>query len=94
MHWGQWVVMVLGWGATTVVICSLVVTKGINGVCPKLSIKCWIAVVISICYGLAWYFLMGLKSGFVSVDYFISAIMGGFVGTAVARILCPKLLDK
>jgi hypothetical protein len=94
MHWGHWVMMILGWGCVTIVLCAKIVTRSIDGPCPKLSIKCWIAVVIAICYGVAWYFLMGLKNGFVSTDYFISTLIAASVGTAVARVLCPTLLDK
>jgi hypothetical protein len=94
MPWYGWVLMVLGWGSPSIVLCALVVRLGINGGCPKLSVKCWMASLISIGYGVAWYFLMGLKERFSSTDYLVSVAVAAFVGTAVARILCPKLLDK
>jgi hypothetical protein len=94
MRWSQWVLMVLGWGSAAIVLCALVVRRSINDPCPKLSIKCWIASLISIAYGVAWYFLMGPYNVFVSYDYFVSVIMAAVLGTALARILCPKLLDK
>jgi hypothetical protein len=94
MHWGHWILMILGWWSAPIVLCVLILAKGVDPLCPKLSIKCWIASFIGVAYGLAWYFLMGLKNGFVSLDYFVSVIMAAVLGAAVARILCPRPLDK
>ncbi len=94
MHWVQWVLMILGWWSAPIVLCAVIVRRGVDPPCPRLSIKCWIASFIGVAYGLAWYFWMGLKDGFASHEYFISVIIAAVLGTALARILCPKLLDK
>jgi len=94
MNWGQWVLMVLGWWSAPIVLCVLIVRRSITDPCPRLGIKCWIASFIGVAYGLAWHFLLGPKNGFASGDYLVSVFMAAVLGATLARILCPKLLDK
>lgn len=100
----QWILMILGWWSgglllsSKVVHCRTVVRSASTGnpeaaiidPCPKLGYKCWVASLISLACGLAWYFVLGLKNGFASGPYLTSVVMSAMLGAAVARILCPK----
>jgi hypothetical protein len=96
----QWVLMILGWWSGGLLLSSRVVncmmppsTAGaviVPPICPKLSYKCWLASFISLIYGGAWHLVLGTKQPFVSVDYVVSVAVGAVLGSAVARILCPK----
>lgn len=85
----RYAIMALGWWAGGIVICVLIVKARINGLCPKVSIKCWIGSLFSIVIGFGYYNFMGLKDGFTSLDYLVSFIVASFFGAAIARILCP-----
>ena len=91
--------MAIGWFTGGIVICVFILRCNIrrdataettrNGFCPQLNIKCWIAGVISAAYGFGYYYLMGMKSRFTSLDYLVSFVVASVVGAAVARIICP-----
>jgi len=95
----QWVLMVLGWWSAGLLLSSRVIPCGQpvqrstefgDIVCPKLSLKCYIAAFIAVAYGLLWFFAFGLKMPVPLGEYVVSAAMGAILGAAFARILCPK----
>jgi len=98
MRFGQWILMVLGWGSAGLLLSARVVycrqilrsTEAVVDPCPKLSYKCWLGAAVSIAYGVAWYFLMGLKDGFTSGGYLASVAVAAVLGASIARIFCPK----
>lgn len=81
--------MGIGWFAGGLVLSVRLVFIKVDPPCPKISYKCWIGSLISVAYGLGYYFLMGMKGGFAGFDYLTSFIVASVVGAAVARILCP-----
>ena len=100
-----WILMILGWWSAGLLLSSWVVhcrrmmapspsAEGslpvIDPRCPKLSYKCWIGSVVAVLNGLAWYWVMGLKGGYLSGGYLASVALSAVLGAAVARILCPK----
>jgi hypothetical protein len=101
MRYGQLLVMILGWWSAGLLLsaktiqCVGVLAPSdpaiVTPPCPKLSWKCWLASILSLIYGLLWYFLLGLKGGFVSLDYLASVFVSAVFGAAFARIFCPKV---
>jgi len=99
-----WILMILGWWSAGLLLSSLVVRcsrivapsppggteAAIIYPCPKLSYKCWIGSAVAVLNGLAWYWVMGLKGGYLSGGYLASVALSAILGATVARILCPK----
>ena len=81
--------LAISWLAGGLVLSALLVPRKINGGCPKLSIKCWAGGVVSVAFGFGYYFVMGMKPGFTSLDQLVSLVAASLVGAAVARIICP-----
>lgn len=103
MRYAQLALMAIGWwsaglllSARVVIPCGARPTSDseahpyIIPPSPKLNYKCWIGSTISLIFGLLWFWLMGLKDGYVSIDYLVSVIMSAILGALIARILCPK----
>ena len=58
-------------------------------ICPKLSWKCWVALIVGAIGATLYYWTMGFMNPITSIDF----IAGGFAAVAlggfVYRIICP-----
>jgi len=76
---------VIGW----VLVCRLAV-RDPNDPCPKPpQWKCFVAFIFGVIGGLAYYYLMGFKDTFTSIDFIASAICAAALGRFVYLWICP-----
>jgi uncharacterized membrane protein YeaQ/YmgE (transglycosylase-associated protein family) len=85
------IVMILFWGIIGWVVACYRAARDPNDPCPKAQIwKCIVAFIFGIIGGLAYYYLMGFKDAFSSVDFIASSIFASALGRFIYLFICPK----
>jgi len=57
--------------------------------CPRVSWKCWVALVIGAVGAAIYYWLMGFRNPTTSMDFIAGNIAAVALGGFVYRFLCP-----
>ena len=73
-------------GLLTVVVVCL---RGPDPICPKLTWKCWVVLVIGAGGAALYYALMKLGHPITGLDFIAANVAGVALGGFVYRILCP-----
>ena len=83
------VFLIPAWGIVGWSIICCFAGRDPNDPCPNPSWKCFIAFLFGIVGGLAYYYLMGFKNNFTSVDFIASVICAAALGRFVYSLFCP-----
>ena len=77
---------IIGW----VIVCFPALGRDPIPPCPKLlRWKCFVAFVFGVIGGLGYYYLMGFKDAFTSIDFIAGSIWAAVLARFVYLWICP-----
>ena len=85
------IVLSIFWGIVGWVVVCFPASRDPNPPCPKaMRWKCFVAFIFGIIGGLGYYYFLGFKDAFSSLDFIAAAICAGALARFIYLFICPK----